>query len=91
MMATLYTSRVVLKALGAEDYGLYNVVGGLVTVFTFLNGAMGAATSRYITFELGRKNPIGVNKTFNTALVIHIIIAVLIAILAENICICWSS
>lgn len=85
MMATLYTSRVVLKALGAEDYGLYNVVGGLVTVFTFLNGAMGAATSRYITFELGRKNPIGVNKTFNTALVIHIIIAVLIAILAETV------
>ena len=85
MMATLYTSRVVLKALGAEDYGLYNVVGGLVTIFAFLNGAMGAATSRYITFELGRKNSNGVNKTFNTALIIHIVIALLIVILAETI------
>ena len=55
MGVNLYTSRVVLKALGFEDYGLYNVVGGIVAMFTFLNGSLGSATSRYITFELGKK------------------------------------
>lgn len=55
MGVTLYTSRIVLKTLGIEDFGIYNVVGGIVTMFTFLNGALGSATSRYITFELGKK------------------------------------
>lgn len=81
----LYTSRVVLKVLGFEDYGLYNVVGGIVSMFTFLNGSLGAATSRYITFELGKKNYERLNKIFNTALVIHIGIAILIVLLAETI------
>lgn len=85
MGATLYTSRIVLNVLGAEDYGLYNVVGGLVTMFTFLNGSLGSATSRYITFELGRKDYERVNRVFNVALLIHIILAVLIIILAETI------
>lgn len=85
MGATLYTSRVVLNVLGAEDYGLYNVVGGLVTMFTFLNGSLGSATSRYITLELGRKDYERVNRVFNVALLIHIILAVLIIILAETI------
>ncbi len=56
MGITLYTSRIVLKTLGIEDFGIYNVVGGIVTMFTFLNGSLGSATSRYITFELGKKN-----------------------------------
>lgn len=85
MGVNLYTSRVVLKVLGFEDYGLYNVVGGIVTMFTFLNGSLGSATSRYITFELGKKNFERLNKIFNTALVIHIAIAVLIILLAETV------
>ena len=85
MGATLYTSRIVLNVLGAEDYGLYNVVGGLVTMFTFLNGSLGSATSRYITFELGRRDYERVNRVFNVALLIHIALAVLIIILAETI------
>lgn len=85
MGVNLYTSRVVLKVLGFEDYGLYNVVGGIVTMFTFLNGSLGSATSRYITFELGKKNYERLNKIFNTALVIHISIAFLIVLLAETI------
>lgn len=85
MGVNLYTSRVVLKVLGFEDYGLYNVVGGIVTMFTFLNGSLGAATSRYITFELGKKNYERLNKIFNTALVIHIAIAFFIVLLAETI------
>ena len=56
MGVSLYTSRVVLRTLGVEDYGIYNVVGGIVTMFSFLNGSLGAATSRYITFELGRRD-----------------------------------
>lgn len=85
MGVNLYTSRVVLKVLGFEDYGLYNVVGGIVTMFTFLNGSLGSATSRYITFELGKKNYERLNRIFNTALVIHIAIALLIVMLAETV------
>ena len=85
MGVNLYTSRVVLKVLGFEDYGLYNVVGGIVTMFTFLNGSLGSATSRYITFELGKKNYERLNRIFNTALVIHVVIALLIVLLAETV------
>lgn len=85
MLVSLYTSRVILKNLGIDDYGLYNVVGGIVSMFTFLNGSLGAATSRYITFELGRKNYDRLNKIFNTALIIHIIIGFIIMILSETI------
>ena len=85
MGVNLYTSRVVLSVLGFEDYGLYNVIGGIVTMFTFLNGSLGSATSRYITFELGKKNFERLNRIFNTALVIHIFIAILVVLLAETV------
>ena len=85
MLVNLYTSRIVLQNLGIEDYGIYNVVGGIVTMFTFLNGSLGAATSRYITFELGQKKFERLNNIFNVALIIHISIAAIIIILAETI------
>lgn len=85
MGVNLYTSRIILKFLGFEDYGLYNVVGGVVTMFTFLNGSLSSATSRYITFELGRKDYNRLNKVFNLAMFIHLAIALLIVILAETI------
>lgn len=85
MGVNLYTSRIVLQFLGFEDYGLYNVVGGIVTMFTFLNGALSNATSRYITFELGKKNFVQTNKIFNMAMSIHLVIAFLIVLLAETI------
>lgn len=85
MGVTLYTSRVVLRVLGVEDFGLYNVVGGVVMMFTFLNGSLGAATSRFITFELGRKDYDKLNRIFNVALVTHILIAVVVIVLAETI------
>ena len=85
MGVSLYTSRVVLKTLGVEDFGIYNVVGGIVTMFSFLNGSLGAATSRYITFELGRKDYVKLNKVFNVALVTHVCIGLLIALLAETV------
>lgn len=85
MGVSLYTSRVILQTLGVEDFGIYNVVGGIVTMFSFLNGSLGAATSRYITFELGRKDYIKLNKIFNTAFVTHIFIGIIIATLAETV------
>ena len=85
MLGSLYTSRVVLATLGIEDYGIYNVVGGVVVMFGFLNGAMSASTSRYITFALG-KGELGEQlKVFNTSLQIHLIIALLILLLAETV------
>ena len=85
MGVSLYTSRVVLATLGVVDYGLYNVVGGIVTMFSFLNGSLGAATSRYITFELGKKNYERFNKIFNVSLLTHIFIGIIIVLLAETI------
>lgn len=85
MCITLYTSRIVLQQLGVVDYGLYSVIGGIVTMFSFLNGALGAATSRFITVELGRKDYVRLNKIFNVALISHIIIAFVIVLLAETV------
>ena len=56
MIVGLYTSRVVLNVLGVEDYGIYGVVGGVVAMLGFLNASMSGATSRFLTFELGRGN-----------------------------------
>ncbi len=54
MVVAIYTSRVMLDVLGASDYGIYNVVGGIVAMMSFLNGSMSSGTSRFITYELGR-------------------------------------
>lgn len=80
----LYTSRVILNTLGVEDYGLYNVVGGFVTFFSFLNGAMSTATQRFIAFELARGDTYRQIITFSTAAIIHFFIALLIVIVAET-------
>lgn len=85
MIVYLYTSRIVLKALGIEDYGIYNVVAGVVTLFSFFNAALSSATSRFITYELGRENVIELKKNFRTAFTIHLILAVIILVLAETI------
>ena len=85
MAVSLYTSRVVLNILGVEDYGIYNVVGSVVTMFAFLNGALITSTQRYLTFELGRGDYDQLKKVFTTSIVIHAIIASLIVILAETI------
>jgi O-antigen/teichoic acid export membrane protein len=75
MCVTLYTSRVILNTLGVEDFGIYNVVGGIVIMFTFLNSAMGASTSRFLIFELGRKDYKQLKKVFSASLSSHIGIA----------------
>lgn len=85
MGIALYTSRVVLNTLGVEDYGIYNVVGGLVSMFGLLNGSMSSATQRYITFELGKGDSGNLNKIFCLSLQIHALIAVITTLLIESV------
>lgn len=85
MLIALYTSRVILQALGAEDYGIYNVVGGVVTMFTVLSGALSSSISRYLTFELGSGNKNKLISVFSTSIIIQLGISVVIVFLAETI------
>lgn len=85
MSITLYTSRVILQVLGVEDYGIYNVVGGLVSMFGILNGSMSSASQRYITVALGRGDQYELKKIFCTCLQIHIIIGVFTVLLIETV------
>lgn len=85
IVVSLYTSRVVLQTLGVDDFGIYGIVGGVVAMFSFLNASMSGATSRFITFALGKGNMKDVNETFSTALIIHIGIALAIVLLAETV------
>lgn len=79
----LYTSRIVLHILGVEDFGIYNVVGGVVTLLSFLNAALSNGSSRFITYEMGQKNG-HVNSVFQSSFVAHLILAVIIVIFAET-------
>ena len=81
MLVSLYTSRVILATLGVEDYGIYGVVGGIVTMFAFLNNAMASGTQRYLTYELGRGKASQLKKVFNMSIRIHFLIALIILIL----------
>ena len=85
MCISLYTSRVVLQTLGVEDYGIYNVVGGVVVMFCFLNDGMTTSTQRFLTFELGTGNKKRLNEIFATSLHIHLIISAAIVLLGETI------
>lgn len=84
MLISFYTSRVVLQALGAEDFGTYNVVGGVVVMFTFINAAMTTGTQRHLSFELGITDG-NVGRIFSACFNIHLWLAVLIVMLAETI------
>lgn len=85
MVVSLFTSRIVLSTLGVEDFGIYNVVGGVVVLFSFLNGALTQATQRHLSFELGKKNTDGFNKIFNLSFIVYIGLALVIIIIAETI------
>lgn len=84
LVVSLYTSRVILDALGVENFGIYNVVGGVISLFAFVNGAMSNATQRYIAFELGKGGENEVKRVFSTCMIIHIFIALVIFVLAET-------
>lgn len=85
MAVSLFTSRVILQTLGIEDYGIYNVVGGVITMFTFINSAMVSSTQRYLNFELATGNEEKLKSVFNTSLQIHALISIAIIILGETV------
>lgn len=85
MLVSLYTSRVILAKLGVEDYGIYQVVGGVVGMLSFLNGALSTGSSRFLTFALGKNDKEKLSKTFSTTLSIHIVLGLIIVFLAETI------
>lgn len=85
MLVSLYTSRVVLSTLGIDDYGIYNVVGGFIGMFAFLNGAMAGCTQRFITIALGKGDEQNLKKVFSTCVITHGMIALIVFILAETI------
>jgi Na+-driven multidrug efflux pump len=85
MAVSLYTSRIILNTLGVEDFGIFNVIGGIITMFAFINGGMVSATQRFITFELGKRNKEQLNKVFSTSLQIHALISLIIVILGETV------
>lgn len=81
----LYTSRVVLKVLGVDDYGLYNVIGGIVVLLSIISNSMTTATQRFITYELGKGNMEHVNRVFSMSMIAHFIICGVILLLGETI------
>lgn len=83
MLVGLYTSRVVLEALGENDYGIYNVVGGVVAMFTIISGALNSAVCRFITFEMGKGPASQLRKVYSTAVTIQLFLALVVVILAE--------
>ncbi len=84
MAISLYTSRVVLNTLGVTDYGIYNVVGGMIALFYFIGGSMSTATQRFITFAMGREDEQYLRKVFSMSVQIHFALAILIVVLAET-------
>lgn len=85
MGISLYTSRVVLKLLGVEDFGIYNVVGGIVSMLSFLNSAMVQASQRYLSFVQGTDNLDDQKKVFSTSVLIHASIAIIVVIVLETV------
>ena len=83
MGVSLYTSRVVLKILGVEDFGIYNVVGGVVTMFGLISNSLSAAISRYLNIEMGKGNKLQARIVFSTSVNIQIIFAIIVILIAE--------
>ena len=84
MLVSLYTVRVVLNVLGEVDYGIYNVVGGIVVMFAFLSRTLASASQRYFAYELGRRDYEKLNNVFSITLILYILIIIIILILAET-------
>ena len=85
MIVSLYTVRVVLNTLGAEDYGIYNVVAGVVTMFSFLSSSMATASQRYFSFALGQNDSEQLKKYFSMSFTIYCLIALIVLVLAETV------
>lgn len=85
MLVNLYTSRVILHILGVEDYGIYNAVGGIVLLLSFLNSALSNGSSRFITLELGKKESSSLSTVFCTVLNAHLLLSLIVVLIAETV------
>ena len=86
MMAIgLFTSRVVLRELGIDDYGIWNAVGGVVTMFTFITASVSSAIGRYLAFELGRSDMRKLRRVFATSLTVQLLMCAVLALLVESV------
>lgn len=85
MAVALYTSRVILQVLGSSDFGIYNVVGGIVSLMAFINQALGSSSSRFLTYALGKGDRENIKKIFSASLNLHICVALLVFVVGETI------
>lgn len=85
MLVSLFTARIILRIIGVEDYGIYSVVAGFVSTFTFITGTISAATSRFFAFELGKRNYVKLNQYFRLSILCFVGIGIIILIIAETI------
>lgn len=85
MVVSFYTSRVILKTLGVEDFGIYNVVGGVTAMLSFFNGSLQSASSRYLTFSIGKGDFAVLKKTFSCVLGVHLLLALILFLVCETI------
>ena len=83
MFVSLFTSRIILEALGIENYGISNVVGGLVGMFSVISSSLTSAASRFITFEIGRGDKENLRKTFSTSIIIQTSLAIIVFVVCE--------
>lgn len=83
MLVGLYTSRIVLDALGVDNYGIYNVVGSFIVAFTFISGPLGTATQRFLNFELGKGSDGRLNKVFNLSFYTYLVLAAILVVIIE--------
>ena len=85
LLVSLYTSRVILNALGVVDYGIYDVVGGVVALLGFLKSSLSGATSRFLAYEIGRNDFDRLKKTFEASVVLHVLLSVAVVLLLETV------
>jgi O-antigen/teichoic acid export membrane protein len=85
LLVGLYTVRIILNTLGTDDYGIYNVVAGVVGMFTVLSTTMAIASQRYFSFEIGRKNVEQLKKVFDINFIVYVILAVFVLLIGETI------
>lgn len=85
MLITLYTSRIVLQQLGASDFGIYNVVGGIVSIIGFLTGSLSQGIQRFLNFYLGRNETQKLNQIYSAGIILVVILAIIIILLGETI------
>ena len=83
MIISFFVTRVTLQQLGVEDYGLNNLVGGVVSMFSFLNGSMGTAVQRFYSYEIGRREEEKLGKIFGVSLYLHTWIAIVTVVMSE--------